>query len=410
VSLFGGKFHHFRANCWSKQWQHCEGNSISSPFVDTVTLGASPNDWRKLIALGSNASSGLSGTRHTYKGGGAGYAYGFTLAASSANKCIRGTASGDMAFTATSWPSSPGGSANSDADAIARKRLLERYLNARKSWRGGNFLAEFAETVHMLRHPIESLFSSTSHFTRRVGGIKHLPPKAYAGALGNLWLAWSFGWKPLFDDIRDANQAIQKLASGTGHDTMPLSASASASSSGLSDLTSLNCGSVNNYTGLWREQGRSHSTVKYYGAMRARPESFATVADTFGISPGDIIPAVWEAIPWSFFIDYFLNVQEVIDSWQYASTDFAWMNQGIKNRKSNLTYGAFSTANTIPVASRPWVSIGGGGSDKSTEFVSRAPIGSFPAPSFRFRIPGLSSLKWVNTSALIAQILASRPR
>jgi hypothetical protein len=288
---------------------------------------------------------------------------------------------------------------------------LGKYLNARKKWRGGNFLAEFAETVHQLRHPIDSLFGSTLRFARRVGGIRHLHGRQYSGALGNLWIAWSFGWKPLFDDIRDVNQAIQSLANGTDADTLPITAFGRVDDllAGQQIGISASPTPLNSYCKYDRYSTAS-KMVKYYGALRARPESFATVADNFGISPGDIIPAVWEAIPWSFFIDYFANVQQVLDSYQYASSAFAWLNRGVKNTQSNVSSGWYSMVDTLPVSQRPSVNAGVGGSQKTSASVNRSPVVGIPFPPFRFRIPNLLGAKGLNVAGLAAGIAASRPR
>lgn len=388
--------------------------SGSISYEDTVTLGKSPDQWRKYLALGRNASSSLSGierTRSRPAGGSYSYNFGDNLLVTGSTKCIYGVAGGDLGFADTGWPAVPSGFADSLADSLAREKLLGKYLNARKTWRGGNFLAEVAETYHQLKHPIESLFGSTMRFARRVGGIRHLRGKQYAGALGNLWIAWSFGWKPLFDDIKDANEAINRLASGTDHDTLPISATGTVNSSIFTGNTVGLAASpvpLNSYCKFDRYSS-SKSQVKYYGALRATPENFYTVADTFGVTPDDILPAVWEAIPWSFFVDYFANVQQVLDAQQYANSYLAWMNRGVRNSRTNTSSGWYTDLTGIPPNQRPLVQPGVGGGSKTTTAKNRSIQGSFPVPPFRFKIPNFNSAKGLNVAGLAAQIAASKP-
>jgi len=368
--------------------------------VDTATLGASPSNWRQLIATGGNATSTLLGTRHRAFVGGGGYSYIFV----SGNKCIRGHASGALGGNQISFPALITG-ASPIADSLAREKLLARYLEAKNSWRGGNFMAEFAETVHMLRHPIHSLYKNITGMANRFRSIRklHRLPKAYAEAAGDIWLTYSFGWKPLFEDISDGNKAIKKLAAGTDHDTKRISANGSST-----DVTSQVIGNVtsgiNNYASYYSYLKTSRS-VRYFGALRARPESFATVAETFGFSPSDIIPAIWEAIPWSFFVDYFVNVQQVIDSWRFASSDFSWLAVTSRNTTQRIHTPWFDANNHPGILLNCAV----GGTSAATTWVSRGPMNSIPYGTFRFKIPGFGSLKWVNIGSLMATINRSRP-
>jgi hypothetical protein len=367
--------------------------------TDQVTLSASQQPWRYLIAAGKECTSALSGTKYllSWSSGG------FTCQGSGPNACFRTEMSGKANVGGFPVPNQANVSL---ADSKAREKALDHYLNAVKSWRGGNFLAEFRETVHMLRHPIQNLFGHTQHFVagvHRIRGLAKRNPTKYAGQLGNLWLAFSFGWKPLFDDIRDANSAITKLGNGTGSDTLKISGRGEASTA--YSYGNSNASAPVSVYAAFAKYTKAHSEVRYKSFFGARPESFATVADTFGISAGDLLPAVWEAIPWSFFIDYFLNVQGVIDSWQYANSGFKFGIRGERTRTSQIL-SAWYPANVPPNVN---VSIGVGGSEAAVVQVGRGRLSSPPYVGFRFRVPGMGSLKWVNTSALISQIAASRP-
>jgi hypothetical protein len=346
----------------------------------------------------------MNGVKHLVYGltGGSTQAYGVD----DAHKCFYTSTAGDLSTPYLAYP--PSDASFSDvADQAARLRLLGKYLDARKTWRGGNFLAEFAETVHQLRHPVQSLFGATFEFAKQVEKLKRFANNAalYAHLLGNLWISYSFGWKPLFEDIKDANKALQKLNDGTGADTKKLSAA------GYEDIylgsvtvSAPNAG-VASYSAYDQVKSSTRSK-RYYGALVARPESFCGVLDTFGISAGDFLPAVWEAIPWSFFIDYFTTIGPMIDSMQYARTDFGWMMAHTRN-VSRYVYSGWYPVSLPPMGIVSEATVAGYRTTTTT--FDRGFVPDIPYPSFRFRVPGIDSKKWFNVAGLVAQIAGSRP-
>lgn len=375
--------------------------------VDSVTLGASPPGWRDSLKSGEQGGSVLRGLRTGHFVHQAVYQFWRDKASfPSDDQCFQGYAEGVM----NGIPAFPGvlQVINADADLKARQNFLGDALKARKSWRGGNFLAEVVETIHMLKHPIEGLAKSVGGLARDVKGIRNLGGGTnYAKALGDIWLTRSFGWSPLFEDIKDANTALRELDKGGRFDLQRVIGSSTILLDTLHGQTIIASG-MPNYAqaDTWR---KTQSSVKYYGALKARPECFAQVADSFGFSAGDIVPAVWEAVPWSFFIDYFLNVQEQLDSMQFARSEFGYIMRGIRNLSCNYRSDWYPTSNAAS-SGHVHVRATGGQAASSTTYVQRDPQTAIPFPPFHFRIPGLGSLKWVNVGALAGQIFGSRPR
>lgn len=378
------------------------GGHFSGVTSDVVTRYGSPINWRDVIARSGNAGSVLTGSRRTCKAH-----YGTYYSSRTDGSGIYHFAAGCAVNPLTRIPL-PNTSVSTQADDQARSKLLGNYINARNNWRGGNFLAEVGETINMLRHPVHSLFGNTTHFVNKVGGLRLLKnPRDYAKHLGNLWLAYSFGWKPLFEDIKDANKAISALQQSPRHDTIKINGSGR-----FEGITSSGIVVLGNFPGMdttlsTYRFNRTSSEVKYYGAVTARPPTLSTIAESFGVDPYDVIPAIWEAIPWSFFVDYFLNVQEVLDSMRYANSGLAWLMKGVRN--------------TVTVkATTPWISSGmvAGTSyspgisaeELKAVYVNRQPINDLPYPRVHFKVPGLGSLKWLNTAALISQIQRSKPK
>jgi hypothetical protein len=147
------------------------------------------------------------------------------------------------------------------------------------------------------------------------------------------------------------------------------------------------------------------SQVKYYGMIKATPPGFQNALQGFGLDVYDIVPAVWEAVPWSFFVDYFVNVNEMLDSMRYWSAEVSWLNRAVKNSVTNI----YSSVQGEYLHDG-YYQLGGTHSARAgAEYVNRIKLTTLPYPGWQFKCPGLGSVKVVNIAALITGIKKSRP-
>lgn len=373
----------------------------------SVTYGDNVKDWREKIALGQSATTTLVGTStmNITSTGGIISAY----SNGSFPNELRWQYTGDL-FAQVVSATVPVASTVMDtvAESRAASRFLSKYIAAKNTWRGGNFIAEIRETFHALRHPVKSFYHRTWDFAgtvKRIGAV-YQKDRQYAKHLGNAWLAYAFGVKPLIADINDATQAANELRTeGLGHDSKTISGygrnTSYTKTSGL-QLSSPpgNSDLFCKYTAYTNEL---HS-VRYYGLLKASLADTTSLVEKFGVGVFDVVPAIWEAIPWSFFIDYFANVGEMLDSFRLISAEFGWCNRTVRNTTARTLMDVYYQPTT---SLRAYV----GGSPKLytlARYVSRAPS-IVPAPHFHFQVPGLASMKWLNIAALSAQVLSSKP-
>lgn len=371
---------------------------------DFVILGKSPDNWKQLLLTGGQAGSQMSGVRYFAYSREISYDYSRGNRYPSDNQCQRGFAVGSLGIQA--FPPLIT-SVNADADFKARQKFLGKSLDARKAWRGANVLAEFRETIHMLRHPLTGLAHNLSNFANAVRRIRGLRNNAYSKALGNLWLEYSFGWSPFFEDIKDVQSALEKFADGTYADSQRISATGYIETATPPSPATFGIPDVANFAQCTTFL-KFKAVVRYRAALKARPECVPTIADNFGFTPTDILPAVWEAVPWSFFVDYFLNVQEQLDSCQLAISDYSWIMRGLVNTNSRIQSAIYPDTQAA-AAAHYVVRASGGMANSSAIYKQRDPWFAVPTPPWRFRIPGISSLKWVNAGALATQFLRSKP-
>ena len=357
-------------------------------------------NYKTLIATGRDAGTSLFGVKNSCKPGEYIASY----------KGLFGAQAGSVQ---ASDPiireiSDPGSSPHPDAQYQASKKLLEKYIAATETWRGGNFIAEFAETVRSLAHPLKTLYNHTWSFAgqcKSLGKYYKRDPVSYGKALGGAWLTYAFGAVPLAQDAADACAACNKLSDSLNGDSLPLKASGLFRTQPTVETKQLGIG-VGGY-GYSPNRVLTKqfvSSVRYKGAVYARPPGIGQVLDNFGVNLLDIVPAVWEAIPWSFLVDYFVNVQEILDSAKLAFADVAWLNSTVRN--SNTVNSKNYAAPAHPAKFTESYTPGWAARVR----VTRTPLHSIPYPGFRFRIPGIESAKWCNVTALAAQCAGSKPK
>jgi hypothetical protein len=398
--------------------------------TDSVTYGSNFADWRKRIALGQSATTSLVGTHFGHVITHPGIAYYIR------NGHLRQTWVGDLGCYLYFGFNNPAQVMSTVADQRARQKFLSHYIQAKNSWRGANFVAEIGETIHMLRHPVSSLFGSVMNFAKYVAGRRahDLGKKKFITKLGggvkvvrqtkrvnphgetrflkqldrtvsDTWLTWAFGVKPLIADCNDAGTALNNLKErlgGTGVAMQRVKGHGRETILNRTIKTSIQFVSGGTGPNMNAEQiDKIDNDVRYVAGLRARLEDLSTVLEHFGFDPYDVVPAVWEAIPWSFFIDYFVNVQEMIDSMRLWSADFSYCYRSVRNAGTRNFLRPYPQVMNTAADQR---FCDGGGFHTLSTWVSRSEIGSVPQPSFEMRIPGIDSSKWLNIAALREQV------
>jgi hypothetical protein len=123
---------------------------------------------------------------------------------------------------------------------------------------------------------------------------------------------------------------------------------------------------------------------------------------SFGVDIHSFVPTVWELIPYTFVLDYFANIGNILQSYSYPRSFVTWVTKWQIENKS-FTVKPFD----IPLTSsqlaagwydRQWTSSPGYRKERT---ISRHPYSGSLHPGFGFKIPGMS-MKWLNLAALSA--------
>lgn len=212
------------------------------------------------------------------------------------------------------------------ADSLAKQHFLQRVRATRNQFQGGVFLGELREAIHMIRHPAQSLLRGIDSYlhaaSRRVRkSIAKVPVRnrlrMATGILGDTWLEYSFGWSPFIKDIADAQKALARRAENFVGRPVHGIGKASSRSSTKGNFT----GGFTYYDTL--EDNLEETIVIYRGYVAATLDKAQKTASLLGFTPEQFLPTVWELVPWSFLSDYFINIDDIIES---ASTSLIGLN------------------------------------------------------------------------------------
>jgi len=202
----------------------------------------------------------------------------------------------------------------------------------------------------------------------------------------------------LISDVKDALETLEKRKDYLNRNLVVITGYHSTNSESFDRNTVSYFSGGLGYQASTR--GDQKVEIKYRGAVRCDTSNpYVSEQRLWGFSPDNIIPTVWELVPYSFLIDYFTNIGKVLDSFALRKVDLAW---GIRTERRLGIYQVVDVrnANSKPQYKvlREVTSIGDYRSE--AKVVIRTPISSVPIPEFRFRVPGFAT-QWLNIGALV---------
>lgn len=363
------------------------------------TTGSGVPAWRDRIRRGIQAGSPFQGEQSTIHSSPGYILYEYMTGSNPTSNYRYRLVTGDLCRT-IGIPTAPANASTTTAENIAREKFYARLRSAQTSFQGGVALGELHETLRMLKNPAQALRSKVGDLYSRIlrgqrrAGKSHQSKNRY---LSETWLEGSFGWMPLISDVRDALETLEKRKEILNRNLVVITGYHSTNSESFDRNTVSYFSGGLGYQASTR--GDQRVEIKYRGAVRCDTSNpYASEQRLWGFSPDNIIPTVWELVPYSFLIDYFTNIGKVLDSFALRKVDLAW---GIRTERRLGIYQVVDVrnANTKPQYKvlREVTSIGDYRSE--AKVIIRTPVSSVPIPEFRFRLPGFAT-QWLNIGAL----------
>jgi len=203
---------------------------------------------------------------------------------------------------------------------------------------GSTFLAELHETIYYLRNPLESWNEFLRQASKDRNRSRFKRSQLLTNFIVDSWLAYRYAVRPIVNDAQNAIKAIESTVLARPK-RYTARGSASSSGSDSDTVVTASSGSGLGYT-------YTHTTNTTYSVRAGILYEYSRDPNTFGFQFRDFPVALWEAIPFSFVVDWFAN----IGPWIEAIAPKA----GVKE------LGAWTVANNVSASTRQtWWSYGG---------------------------------------------------
>jgi hypothetical protein len=332
------------------------------------------------------------------------------------------------------------------SENLAKTRFAQRVREFDQKWQSGAFAGEIGKTIRALRNPLKSLRDGIHGYIRQVNKLARRPltysrySRAYGQVLKNrqrealsraltgTYLEFKFGMAPIVYDMIDAQKAFDHIVGKTHVDMARVSASAEWEyNTGIQKWPG---GSLINVFGPHLFEGlavygecitdkfyRVSGRVRYSGALSAALIG-GGARSALQLQPRNFVPTVWQLLPWSWAIDYFANVGDMLDVLSTSFGALVWCNRSQYVEVEQTLTSRLHTANlnSSPVN---WSLVSYSGGSAKAVYMSRRysrtkfnPSIMNMVPSLMFRSPsfnqGLNLAAAFHQAGTVSRILAQR--
>lgn len=386
-------WHRFDYTMTTKTGSNPTITSVGSwfPVKTNWRTGSSNPKWREVVALGGNATHNLDAERFSIDTDAKGH---FVLT----DRDGAGNLVQEKTFSGVAKEPSFGNVSGefTDANNLALRLAFKRIADNRTSFQGQIFLGELRESIKMLTSPAKALRTGLSDYlSTAVKRGKASPRKARRKVVAETWLEYSFGWVPLLSDIAEAQKAYAKHVNKTFTTRITSRGNSSTTFYGATNRMGDNANSV---PLLWDNTRVNTQSVQYivglkYATAGAAPD--VSIAERAGFTFAQFVPTLWELLPWSFLVDYFTNIGDIINAGATDTSSVSWVCKTTKS--SSVMKDLYSPDTTKSVGGRV---ISGTPSYTATShsYVTRRP-GVLTIPNFTVSLPSHPT-QWINMAAL----------
>lgn len=232
---------------------------------------------------------------------------------------------------------------SSIANSAALTKIYKKIESEYQHLNSPAIIAEFLDVIRQFGTPAAALVDLTNRRLNRLelakrglSGSVSFKKIRYAEIVASTWLEYSFGLSPLISDTEKAAEALARWKSQyTDPDLHKLRkkimsravttvATTSTGTFPLSPIASITPARshIRNTT-----EHKVQYTVGLQGLLKTAAGSNDRLMQLLGFNHANWIPAIWEAVPWSWLVDYFSNVQEILNASVVNTSRVAWISK-----------------------------------------------------------------------------------
>jgi hypothetical protein len=252
-------------------------------------------------------------------------------------------------------------------------------------------LGELKETFELLRNP----FGASVRLLRALSQAKHL-----RRAVADSWLEFRFGILPLISDVESILEVARRqlLQNEVVRFKSYARAEAAGSKTGFyaTSIVGMNCLKYSRWSTLVED-------VYHFGILADKLDRASSLSEGVSefLQPKYIVPTAWELIPFSFLVDYFSNVGDIISATSSGRFDTSYCSHSVITtyecsvsfspmKDTGQVVGIIIDPHTTPVI------------NYKTRILKRRQA-NLGIPPLVFHLPG-SSVRYFNIAALLASL------
>lgn len=387
----------------------CRPTSTTQYYVNSWTDSRNGGEnpfYKTQIKQGVNATTGFSGFRQFYKWGGQGNAF-VIVKTNPLEICqpIREVrADGYICgFPTLHVPISvPTGDSLSQALGDFNRRAADLL----RPVMGAVSAGELNKTLRMIMNPAQALRKGIEDYYK---ALKKVPRKASPSvrkrALVDTYLEHTFGWMPLWHDMQGGLDALRRFQTKRGVETVAIVGYGQKEFTGFTNPGSVTYGILQID---FMDMTKGKASTKVFGAVRTKSYGAdSSIADNLGFYPDNWLPSAWELLPYSFIIDYFTNIGNIIDAWSLVNGRVPWACYVTRVEKATSRIGQQVNTKVLGTTVKksgisPSIHV------LITRTVGRTPLYS-TIPSLDFRLPGFGTKPMLNIASLLYSKEVRRP-
>lgn len=232
------------------------------------------------------------------------------------------------------------------AEAAALSKLYKKLQREFQHLNSPAVLAEFLDVIRQFGKPAEAIVDLTNRRLNRLAlaqrglsGSTAFKKVRYAEVVASTWLEYAFGLAPLIEDTRKAAEALARWEHEDSEEVLRLRAKAvsrAGSTAPYIGSAAFSYSPIASVGHLTMDKALTEYKVQYTVGLRgqiiADYGSNQRLLQLLGFDPKNWIPAAWEAVPWSWLVDYFSNVQQILDAASTNTGRVGWISKAVTYR------------------------------------------------------------------------------
>lgn len=328
-----------------------------------------------------------------------------------------------------------------EMDVEVRTRLLNRLREEYEAMQGQTLLWELRETLHMITRPAEAIRRLTfekllpgiivsqkrARSRRGLAVVRNLSARQKANVAANefknafagTYLEYVFGVVPLVNDCKDiVSTTLQAVLEANGQGLKTIKARSRANivrNPVYNGPGSLRTNNLLNTVDLRTTYGKRSvsDVIERLGLQQeyiAPSQTMERALGLYGFTFDSVVPSAWEAFPFSWLVDYFVNVGDIVNALFTSTAGVRWANRSVRSQTDLTITGEWLLRRPYTTPSR-YVNVAFKATPSYRAFqhltVQRQliNISTMNLLPVSFSIPGAGDSKWYNVAAVLSQFV-----